>query len=105
MFFENYKSYQNAQVRESLLWEYDMDQFDWEDMRNFVVQRVIERGRMEDFYAILNRYGLTGVKNAIRHIPYLNSRDLSFVCSVFNMKKETLKCYTKQQSTIQHWNS
>ena len=41
MFFDNYKSYQKAQVRESLLWEYDMDRFDWEDMRTIVVQRVM----------------------------------------------------------------
>jgi hypothetical protein len=105
MFFDNYKLHQNSKVRDTLLWEYDMDRFNWEDMRNLVVQRVIERGRMDDFYAILNLYGLSGVKEAIRQIPYLNARDLSFVCSVFNLKKESLKCYTKQQSTVQHWNS
>jgi hypothetical protein len=105
MFFDNYKSHQKSQVRESLLWEYDMNQFDWENMQILVVQRVIERGRMDDFYAILNRYGPTGVREAIKQIPYLNPKDLSFVCSVFKIKKETLKCYTKQQSTIQHWNS
>lgn len=105
MFFDNYKSHQNAQIREALLWEYDLDQFNWEDMRILVVQRVIERGRMNDFYAILNLYGLTGVRDAIKQISYLNPKDLSFVCSVFNLKKEDLKCYTKQQSTIQHWNS
>jgi hypothetical protein len=105
MFFDNYKSHQNAQIRETLLWEYDLDQFNWEDMRILVVQRVIERGRMNDFYAILNLYGLTGVRDAIKQISYLNPKDLSFVCSVFNLNKEDLKCYTKQQSTIQHWNS
>ena len=65
MFFDNYKLYQNSKVRESLLWEYDLESFNWDDMRNLVVQRVIERGRMDDFYAILNRYELSGVKQAI----------------------------------------
>ena len=105
MFFDNYKLHQNSKVRESLLWEYDMERFNWDDMRNLVVQRVIERGRMDDFYAILNRYEPSGVKQAISQIPYLNPRDLSFVCSVFNLKKEKLKCYTRQQSMIQHWSS
>lgn len=105
MFFDNYKLHPNAKVRESLLWEYDLTRFNWEEMRNLVVQRVIERGRMDDFYAILNFYGLIGVKQAIMQIPYLNQRDRSFVCSVFNLKKENLKCYTKQQLKIQHWNS
>jgi hypothetical protein len=105
MFFDNYKLHQNSKVRHTLLWEYDMDQFNWDDMRTLVVQRVIERGRIDDFYAILNLYGLSGVKEAIKQISYLNPKDLSFVCSVFNLKKENLKCYTNQQSKIQHWSS
>ena len=105
MFFDNYKSHQKAQIRKTLFWEYDLERLNWKDMRTLIVQRVIERGRMNDFYAILNLYGLTGVKEAIKQISYLNSKDLSFVCSVFNLKKEDLKCYTKQQSTVQHWNS
>jgi hypothetical protein len=105
MFFDNFKSHQKAQIRETLLWEYDLDQLNWEDMRTLVVQRVVERGRMNDFYAILNLYGLKGVQDAIKQIAYLNPKDIAFVCSVFNLKKEDLKCYTKQQSTVQHWNS
>lgn len=105
MFFDDYKLHRIAQVRKTLLWEYDPDQFDWQSMRTLVVQRVVERGRMDDFYAIMNLYGLEGVKDAIREIPYLNPKDLSFVCSVFELRKEELKCYTKQQSAIQHWNS
>lgn len=96
MFFDNYKFHQKAQVRKSLLWEYDLDHLNWQDMHTVVVQRVIERGRLNDFYALLNLYGPKGVKDAIKQIPYLNSKDLSFVCSVFNLKKEDLKCYTKQ---------
>lgn len=105
MFFDNYKSHQQANIRKSLLWEYDLDRLNWKEMRELVVQRVIERGRMNDFYAILNLYGLTGVKEAIKQISYLNTKDISFVCSVFNLKKEDLKCYIKQQSTVRHWNS
>jgi len=105
MFFNDYKSHQKARVRESLLWEYDLSHFNWQEMRPIVIQRVIERGRMDDFYALLNLYGPKGVKDTIKQIPYLNPKDLSFVCSVFNLKKENLKCYSKQQLTIQHWNS
>jgi len=105
MFFDNYKFHQKAQIRKTLLWEYDLGHLNWQDMRVIVVQRVIERGRINDFYALLNLYGLKGVKDAIKQIRYLNPKDLSFVCSVFNLKKEDLQCFAKQQSTIQHWNS
>ncbi len=105
MFFDDYLSHRDARVRKSLLWEYDTDRFDWMAMRTLVVQRVIERGRKDDFYAILNCYGLDGVKEAIKKISYMNRKDLSFVCSVFGLKKEELKCYIKKQSAEQHWDS
>ena len=69
MFFDNYKLHRQAQIRETLLWEYDMTRFNWHDMRSIVVQRVIERGRINDFFAILNLYGLDGVKEAIKRFP------------------------------------
>ena len=105
MFFDNYRLHQDARIRKTLFWEYDLNNINWQNMRGLVVQRVIERGRMDDYFAVLNLYGIEGVKDSIKQIPYLNSRDLSFVCSVFNLKKEDLKCYSKQQSTIQHWDS
>lgn len=105
MFFEKYKLHPNAKIRKSLLWEYETDKIDWHQMRNIIVQRVIERGRMNDFYAILNMYGLQGVTEAIKQIHFLNSKDLAFVCSVFDIKKEGLKCYTKKQLKNQLWSS
>ena len=73
-------------------------------MRLIVVQRVVERGRMEDFYALLNMYGIEGVRESIKEIPVMSPKDMSFVCSVFDIKKEELKCYLRRQSHPQHWN-
>ena len=104
MFFDNYKQHKTARIRESLLWEYDLSRFDWQAMRLIVVQRVVERGRMEDFYALLNMYGIEGVRDSIKEIPVMSPKDMSFVCSVFDIKKEELKCYLRRQSHPQHWN-
>ena len=105
MLFEDYKYHPDAKVRPSLLWEFDLDRFNWQLMRDVVVQRVLERGRMDDFYAILNLYGEEGVKDALRAIPYMNDKNMNFACVTFDLVKEELKCYTKKQSMPLHWNS
>ena len=105
MFFDNYKAHHKSQVRNSLFWEYDIRDFDWEAMKVVVVQRIVERGRIGDFYAILNLYGGKGVCEAIKRIPYLNPKDMSFVCAVFDIKKENLLCYTRKPSAAIHWDS
>lgn len=104
MFFDKYKQHGEAKIRESLLWEYDLSRFDWQAMRDVVVQRVVERGRVDDFYAMLNMYGVEGVRESIKEIPVMNAKDMSFVCSVFDIEKKELKCYSRKQSRPQHWN-
>jgi hypothetical protein len=96
-FFDNYQLYENLTILPSLLWEYKMDNFDWKTMQNIVVQRVVERGRLEDFYAALNLYGLETFIEEIKNIPEMNKKDINFVSKVFNVKKNELKCYTKKQ--------
>jgi hypothetical protein len=105
MFFFDFHLHKEATLRKSLLWEYNFEKIDWQKMRNIIVQRVIERGRPDDFYAILNKYSLKGVKQAIRQIPYLNKKDLSFVCTIFELNKNELKCCTTKRLKSQHWNS
>lgn len=105
MFFSNYKLHKDCILRRSLLWEYDWDKIDWQAMKPIVVQRVLERGRISDFYAILNLYGLKAVKETFCQLPYMNKKDINFVCTIFGIKKESLKCCTQKQSRPQHWNS
>lgn len=103
MFFSDYQNHSNTLVRSSLLWEYSIDKIDYNLMKVLIVQRVVERGRVEDFYAILNRYGLEGVKEIIKKIPYLSEKDISFVCTIFDLKKEELICFSKKPLQHQHW--
>lgn len=87
-------------VRRSLLWEYDLADFDWQYMRSLVVERVVELGWDEDFYAIFALYGgKKGVRQIIRdEVLILSNMDIAFVCAAFNLKKEELKCYIRKQS-------
>lgn len=103
MFFDDYRQHKNATIRPSLLWEYELADFNWNEMRNIVIQRVIERGRLADFYAVINLYGIEKFKDAIKDIPVMNKKDIAFVCIVFGLKIEQLKCYTQKQLHQQHW--
>jgi hypothetical protein len=51
MFFDDYKQLPEAKINPSLLWEYKLSGFDYQQMRNIVVQRVVERGWTDDWYA------------------------------------------------------
>lgn len=68
-------------------------------MRNVVVQRFIERGWPDDWYAALNMYGM---KTAMKELPYLNNKDMNFVSVIFEISLSELKCYIRKQSRQAH---
>lgn len=105
IFFEKYKEYSGRTVNPALLWEYDLKDFDYQQMRNIVVQRVIERGWRNDWYAALNLYGVEGMKEVIKELPYLNKQDMHFVSTIFNITLSEMKCYEKKRFQKTHWNS
>jgi hypothetical protein len=84
----------DAQIPKRLLWDMDLDDFDWQKCRRIVVERVIERGKMEDFYTLFKMYGgVNGVREIAKEVHELTPRSMAFACAVFNLKKEELKCY------------
>ena len=86
MFFDDYINHSDAKIRKSLFWDYNMDLFDWQKMHIIVTKRVIERGTTEDFYGLLNLYGVENVKKTIMQIPWLSDKDMNFAAKIFDIK-------------------
>lgn len=105
IYLNKYKEHPEAKINASLLWEFDLSIFDFQEMRNLVVERVIERGWPDDWWAILNMYGEDGVEDAIRNIPYLSDDNMQFVSKIFKIPITEMQCYIRKQSRPQHWNS
>jgi hypothetical protein len=100
----------NPQIFKGLLWDVDVSKMtdeDWQDMKLFVVQRVIELGCEDDYYSIFKLYGgPKGVREIIKQIrSVLHPVNEAFVRTVFNLKKEDLICYERKRLRELHLNS
>jgi hypothetical protein len=94
----------DAQIPGHLLWDMDLKKFDMQKGRSIVVERVIERGRMEDFYTLFKMYGgVDKVRDIVKEVHYLSPRNIAFACMVFDLKKEELRCYTRRRSQTIPW--
>ena len=98
---------QDTTVPKRLLWDMDLENFDVRKNKKLVVQRVIEDGLPEDYHTIFSLYGgIQGVRDIIRQIHHFRyPQDISFVCIAFDLKKEELECYKRQQLRNQRLNS
>jgi len=93
------KTKDNPQISPHLLWDVDKSEIDWDKMKYFIVQRVIERGDMDDFYTIFQRYGgAEGVREIVKKLPaFYDPRDEALARVLFDLKKKDLECYKRLQ--------
>ena len=103
MFFSTYKQHKQAQLNTHLFWDMDLTKFNFNKAISIVVQRVVERGDENDWYAVLNMYGIDAIKNEIKKINSMTDKDMNFVHHCLNIPLNELQCYKNKQSGKEHW--
>ena len=105
--WKNEVKQQEVTIPKRLLWDMDLEKFDLQKNKKIVVQRVIEYGLPEDYNIIFSLYGgVQGVREIIKQIHHFRyPQDVAFVCIAFDLKKEELECYRRQQLRNRHLNS
>ena len=84
-------------------WDVDMSKIDYEKNARYIVEKVIERGKAEDFNNILSFYGFEKVKELALQANSLSDISINFCCVLFKVKPTDFKCYEKKQSNRRHW--
>jgi hypothetical protein len=65
-------------IRPHLLWEYDLTDFNFEKSADIVIERIIERGNMEEWRQMLRHYGIQKVLAVARSSRQLDVRHKQF---------------------------
>lgn len=87
-----------ANLSPELFWDVDRETVDPREHREFVVQRVVERGTIADWRFLRKQYGLDGIVDSAKKLRSLDPASLSFLSSVGHVPKEDFRCFTAK-----HW--
>jgi len=90
--------------RRELFWDIDFANLNLEKHKRLIIERVITLGNLEEFRQLLVIYKTEIIRQTIMELGYLDPKTMNFVISFFEIDKNQLRCYTKKQSTQQHWN-
>lgn len=101
MFFQDYKKHKSAKLDLSLLWDVNTKRIQWKKWRSLIVERVVERGDRDDWYFILNKYGIETVKNEIIARTWVVDHKY-FLSTLLQIPLSKIKCYSQKQSTEIH---
>jgi len=89
---------------ENLFWDVDLADIDYEKNANQIINRVLLRGNLTDWFEIKNFYGINQLKEEVIKMRYLDARTLSFCSAYFEIPKTEFRCYNTPQSVKQLWN-
>lgn len=72
-------------IRSTLLWDMDHASFDLQKGKQIIVERTIERGQMEDFYAAFDLYGFDQFRSILAKIKRINPYVAPFATIAFHL--------------------
>ena len=86
-----------------LFWDIDPNLLEWERSKKTIIERVIERGSLEEWVCIVKIYTLDGIVNTAKTFRTMSPIDLNFIATISNTPKEEFRCYNTRLLTGQHW--
>ena len=81
-----------------LFWDVEKDGIDLELNAPFVVGRVLELGKFNDWRLLVSRYGLQRITHIAQNLRSLDPKALSFISALSSTPKESFRCYNMNPS-------
>ena len=86
-----------------IFWDVNPDALNYDEKANFVIQRVFERGDVEDVRACRRYYGDDKIKEVLTHAKWLSLNTIYLACALFENELTDYRCYNTAQSNPEHW--
>lgn len=72
------KTKEKPEIRPSLLWEYDLETFNWTKSYKIVIERVIQRGDLKDWREMNLFYSAEQILETVEWSKQIDKRDKDF---------------------------
>ncbi len=81
----------------SIFWDVNIDKLDIDKKSNFVIERVFERGDVEDIRKCRRYYGDEKITDALLNAKYLPECMMYFAAAFINKEITEFRCYKLRQ--------
>ena len=87
----------------SLFWDVNPAKVDVVKHANWIITRVVERGRLEDWHTVRRHYGDEAMISAVTSARDLSPHSVALCCAAFDLKKEDFRCCTARPFPPAPW--
>ncbi len=82
-----------------IFWDVNFEQIDYDAKADFVIERVFERGDVEDIRQCRRYYGNEKVTTALLEAKFLPLHTIHFASAIINRPISEFRCYILRQLT------
>ncbi|TWI85053.1 hypothetical protein IQ13_0207 [Lacibacter cauensis] len=75
---------------QKLFWDTAVEKIDLKKNQRYIIERVLTRGFLEDFYMLLQIYTTTEIKEALLKSKELDPKTINFCSNYFNIPKQEM---------------
>lgn len=87
---------------EKIFWDTPVDELDYEKHQSFIITRVFERGDVADIRACRRYYSHEIISKNLLETRFLSPVRLALASAVIDKPKESFRCYSMKQSSLEH---
>jgi hypothetical protein len=87
------KPYDNKRI----FWDVDAEKLDFDKKASFIIERVFDRGDVEDIRMCRRFYGDEKIAMVLLNAKWLMPETIYLAAAIFNNKPEDYRCYKLQQ--------
>ncbi len=89
---------QKPELNKQIFWDTDFNKIDYDKSWQSVIERVFDRGDIDDIIQVRRYYGDNKIIEALTSAKYLFDETINFCAGIFDIPKEKFRCYILKQS-------
>ena len=86
-----------------LFWDVNPDNLEWEKNHQLIIERVLERGTLDQWKTIVSVYGLKKIVETVKKMRSLDPVSLHFIAAISHSPLNEFRCYNTRSLTQGHW--
>ena len=86
-----------------IFWDVNFDKLDYDGKASFIIERVFERGDVEDIRQCRRYYGDEKVRQALLNAKFLHLPTVYLAAAVIDRPLTDFRCYKPRLSNPEHW--
>jgi hypothetical protein len=91
-------------INNNLFWDIDINDLNLDKHVRFIIERVLTKGDLNDWFEMKKIYGLNRIKQEVIQIRYLDKKTLNLLSLFFHIPKEDFRCYKTKPYPPEFWN-